>query len=97
MFVVRLAAAASISSRTVLNACMCVCVCLQQDRIQANNGVLTISSLNLADIAMYQCVAENKHGRVFTNAELRVVGKTKHAALKIHLLELCSFHLPNHM
>lgn len=44
-----------------------------EDRLQVNNGVLTISSLNLADIGMYQCVAENKHGRIFTNAELRVV------------------------
>uniref|UniRef100_A0A4W6C832 Contactin 3a, tandem duplicate 1 n=1 Tax=Lates calcarifer TaxID=8187 RepID=A0A4W6C832_LATCA len=46
---------------------------MEQDRVQANNGVLTIGSLNLADIGMYQCVAENKHGRIFTNAELRVV------------------------
>lgn len=60
---------------------MCVSVCLQQDRILANNGVLTISSLNLADIGMYQCVAENKHGRIFTNAELRVIGNTKRARL----------------
>uniref|UniRef100_A0A3Q3KEX2 Contactin 3a, tandem duplicate 1 n=1 Tax=Monopterus albus TaxID=43700 RepID=A0A3Q3KEX2_MONAL len=44
-----------------------------EDRVQVNNGVLTISSLNLADIGMYQCVAENKHGRIFTNAELRVI------------------------
>ncbi|XP_068184583.1 contactin-4 isoform X2 [Antennarius striatus] len=44
-----------------------------EDRIQPNNGVLMINSLNLADIGMYQCVAENKHGRIFTNAELRVV------------------------
>lgn len=56
---------------------VCVCVCVQQDRVQVNNGALTISSLNLADIGMYQCVAENKHGRIFTNAELRVIGKTK--------------------
>ncbi|KAG8002757.1 Contactin-4, partial [Nibea albiflora] len=46
---------------------------MEQDRVQANNGVLTINSLNLADIGMYQCVAENKHGRIFTNAELRVI------------------------
>ncbi|XP_020487967.1 contactin-4 isoform X1 [Labrus bergylta] len=46
---------------------------IEQDRVQANNGLLTISSLNLADIGMYQCVAENKHGRIFTNAELRVI------------------------
>ncbi|XP_035992300.1 contactin-4 isoform X2 [Fundulus heteroclitus] len=44
-----------------------------EDRVQVNNGVLTISSLNLGDIGMYQCVAENKHGRIFTNAELRVI------------------------
>ncbi|XP_053706612.1 contactin-4 isoform X1 [Synchiropus splendidus] len=46
---------------------------MEQDRVQMSNGVLTISSLNLADMGMYQCVAENKHGRVYTNAELRVV------------------------
>ncbi|KAF3696754.1 Contactin-4 Brain-derived immunoglobulin superfamily protein 2 [Channa argus] len=46
---------------------------MEQDRVQVNNGMLTISSLNLADIGMYQCVAENKHGRIFTNAELRVI------------------------
>ncbi|MED6277090.1 Contactin-4 [Characodon lateralis] len=46
---------------------------MEQDRVQVNNGVLTISNLNLADIGMYQCVAENKHGRIFTNAELRVI------------------------
>ncbi|XP_029911595.1 contactin-4 [Myripristis murdjan] len=44
-----------------------------EDRVQVNNGVLTISSLKLADIGMYQCVAENKHGRIFTNTELRVI------------------------
>ncbi|KAM3872538.1 contactin-4 [Diretmus argenteus] len=44
-----------------------------EDRVQVNNGVLTISSLKLADIGMYQCVAENKHGRFFTNTELRVI------------------------
>ncbi|XP_069545155.1 contactin-4 isoform X2 [Brachyistius frenatus] len=44
-----------------------------EDRVLVANGVLTISSLNLADIGMYQCVAENKHGRIFTNAELRVI------------------------
>ncbi|XP_034029119.1 contactin-4 [Thalassophryne amazonica] len=44
-----------------------------EDRVQVTNGVLTISSLTLADIGMYQCVAENKHGRLVTNSELRVV------------------------
>ena len=58
-------------------------VSLFQDRVQVNNGVLTISSLKLADIGMYQCVAENKHGRVFTNTELRVIGKIQHAIIII--------------
>ncbi|XP_057673315.1 contactin-4 isoform X2 [Corythoichthys intestinalis] len=46
---------------------------LTEGRIQVNNGILTISGLSLADIGTYQCVAENKHGRVFTNAELQVI------------------------
>ncbi|XP_063064101.1 contactin-4 [Engraulis encrasicolus] len=44
-----------------------------ENKVQVVNGVLTISSLTLSDAAMYQCVAENRHGRVFTNAELRVI------------------------
>lgn len=46
-----------------------------------NNGLLTISSLNLADMGMYQCVAENKHGRIFTNAELQVTGEIQNWVL----------------
>uniref|UniRef100_A0A4W4F1R6 Contactin 3a, tandem duplicate 1 n=1 Tax=Electrophorus electricus TaxID=8005 RepID=A0A4W4F1R6_ELEEL len=42
-----------------------------EDRIQVVNGALYISSLTLADTGLYQCVAENRHGRVFGNAELR--------------------------
>ncbi|XP_026873742.2 LOW QUALITY PROTEIN: contactin-3 [Electrophorus electricus] len=44
-----------------------------EDRIQVVNGALYISSLTLADTGLYQCVAENRHGRVFGNAELRVI------------------------
>ncbi|KAF6735509.1 Contactin-3 [Oryzias melastigma] len=44
-----------------------------EDRIQVNDGVLTIKSLNQADVGMYQCVAENKYGRIFCNAQLRVL------------------------
>lgn len=58
-----------------------VFVCLQQDRIEVNDGVLTIRSLNLVDVGMYQCVAENKYGRIFCNAQLRVLGKTHHTRL----------------
>ncbi|XP_697914.4 contactin-4 isoform X1 [Danio rerio] len=44
-----------------------------EDRIQVINGALSISSLTLSDTGMYQCIAENRHGRVFANAELRVI------------------------
>ncbi|XP_066559318.1 contactin-2 isoform X2 [Amia ocellicauda] len=43
-----------------------------QDRIEVNNGQLKISSLALEDSGMYQCVAENKHGTIYSNAELKV-------------------------
>uniref|UniRef100_A0A671TDE3 Contactin-4-like n=1 Tax=Sinocyclocheilus anshuiensis TaxID=1608454 RepID=A0A671TDE3_9TELE len=36
------------------------------------NGALSISSLTLSDTGMYQCITENRHGRVFANAELKV-------------------------
>nr|XP_055043478.1 contactin-4 isoform X1 [Misgurnus anguillicaudatus] len=44
-----------------------------EDRIQVINGALSISGLTLTDTGMYQCIAENRHGRVFANAELRVI------------------------
>nr|XP_023659474.1 contactin-2-like [Paramormyrops kingsleyae]XP_023659476.1 contactin-2-like [Paramormyrops kingsleyae] len=43
-----------------------------QDRIEVNGGLLKISHLALEDSGMYQCVAENKHGTIYSNAELRV-------------------------
>uniref|UniRef100_A0AAR2LEA9 Contactin 2 n=1 Tax=Pygocentrus nattereri TaxID=42514 RepID=A0AAR2LEA9_PYGNA len=39
--------------------------------LQVNNGLLKISNLALEDSGMYQCVAENKHGTIYSNAELR--------------------------
>ncbi|XP_006890703.1 PREDICTED: contactin-3 [Elephantulus edwardii] len=44
-----------------------------EERIQIENGALTISDLNVTDSGMFQCVAENKHGLVYSSAELRVV------------------------
>uniref|UniRef100_A0A3Q3W7P1 Uncharacterized protein n=1 Tax=Mola mola TaxID=94237 RepID=A0A3Q3W7P1_MOLML len=43
-----------------------------QDRVVVNGPRLKISNLALEDSGMYQCVAENKHGRVYSTAELRV-------------------------
>uniref|UniRef100_A0A673FRF3 Contactin-2-like n=1 Tax=Sinocyclocheilus rhinocerous TaxID=307959 RepID=A0A673FRF3_9TELE len=48
-----------------------------QDRVEVNNGRLRISNLALEDSGMYQCVAENKHGTIYSNAELRVQDATK--------------------
>ncbi|TRY69792.1 hypothetical protein DNTS_000582 [Danionella cerebrum] len=44
-----------------------------EGRVQIENGALSISSLNLADGGMYQCVAENKHGIIYSSAELMVL------------------------
>ncbi|XP_036387101.1 contactin-4 isoform X2 [Megalops cyprinoides] len=44
-----------------------------EERIQVINGALSISRLTLPDVGMYQCVAGNKHGEIYTNAELRVI------------------------
>lgn len=39
------------------------------------NGALSISRMVLSDAGIYQCVAENKYGEVYSNAELKVIGK----------------------
>jgi receptor-type tyrosine-protein phosphatase gamma len=39
-------------------------------------GTLNITVVNLSDAGMYQCVAENKHGVIFSNAELSLIGKS---------------------
>ncbi|XP_028302819.1 contactin-4 isoform X1 [Gouania willdenowi] len=44
-----------------------------EERVQVTNGVLSISRLTLSDTGMYQCVAGNKHGEVYSNTELRVI------------------------
>ncbi|XP_033293064.1 contactin-3 isoform X2 [Orcinus orca] len=44
-----------------------------EGRTQIENGALTISNLNVTDSGMFQCIAENKHGLVYSSAELKVV------------------------
>ncbi|XP_016374543.1 contactin-4-like isoform X1 [Sinocyclocheilus rhinocerous] len=44
-----------------------------EERVQVINGALSITRLALSDIGMYQCVAGNKYGEVYSNAELRVI------------------------
>ncbi|XP_018102028.2 contactin-2 [Xenopus laevis] len=43
-----------------------------QVTIEVHNGQLKFTSLSLHDSGMYQCVAENKHGTIYTSAELTV-------------------------
>ncbi|CAB1315313.1 unnamed protein product [Coregonus sp. 'balchen'] len=43
-----------------------------QERVEVNGGRLKVINLALEDSGMYQCVAENKHGTIYSNAELRV-------------------------
>uniref|UniRef100_A0A8C5EC44 Contactin 2 n=1 Tax=Gouania willdenowi TaxID=441366 RepID=A0A8C5EC44_GOUWI len=45
---------------------------ITQDRVEVNGPRLKISNLALEDSGMYQCVAENKHGTIYSSAELRV-------------------------
>ncbi|KAM9533484.1 LOW QUALITY PROTEIN: contactin-6 [Guaruba guarouba] len=44
----------------------------KQERIQIENGSLIIPMLNMSDSGLY-CVAENKCGTIYANAELRVI------------------------
>ncbi|XP_050835399.1 contactin-4 isoform X1 [Serinus canaria] len=46
---------------------------LPQGRVQLEQGSLTIANVSLSDAGMYQCVAENRHGVIFANAELSVI------------------------
>uniref|UniRef100_A0A667XVR1 Contactin 3b n=1 Tax=Myripristis murdjan TaxID=586833 RepID=A0A667XVR1_9TELE len=46
---------------------------MSEGRIQIENGALSIAALNLSDAGMYQCVAENKHGIIYSSAELMVL------------------------
>uniref|UniRef100_A0A8C5HVP9 Contactin-3-like n=1 Tax=Gouania willdenowi TaxID=441366 RepID=A0A8C5HVP9_GOUWI len=44
-----------------------------EGRVQIENGALSIAGLNLSDSGMYQCVAENKHGIIYSSAQLMVL------------------------
>lgn len=46
-----------------------------QGRLEAVNGELAIHKVQPTDSGMYQCVAENKYGAVYSSAELKILGK----------------------
>lgn len=45
-----------------------------QGRVEILNGELAIHKVQQTDSGMYQCVAENKYGAVYSNAELKILG-----------------------
>ncbi|XP_075952378.1 contactin-3 [Anarhichas minor] len=44
-----------------------------EGRVQIENGALSIAAVNLSDSGVYQCVAENKHGIIYSSAQLMVL------------------------
>lgn len=62
-----------------------------QGRVQIENGALSIAALNLSDSGMYQCVAENKHGIIYSSAQLMVLGKIASLPPLLSCLSVCAF------
>lgn len=62
-----------------------------QGRIQIENGALSIAELNLSDSGMYQCVAENKYGIIYSSAQLMVLGKIASLPMLLSCLSVCAF------
>ncbi|KAJ8342773.1 hypothetical protein SKAU_G00327010 [Synaphobranchus kaupii] len=46
---------------------------LSQSRVETVSGELLIHGVRQADSGMYQCVAENKYGAVYSSAELKIL------------------------
>ncbi|XP_038617776.1 contactin-5 isoform X2 [Tachyglossus aculeatus] len=52
-----------------------------QSGIEMANGVLMIHNVNQSDAGMYQCLAENKYGTIYANAELKILASAPTFAL----------------
>lgn len=59
-----------------------------QGRVQIENGALSIATVNLSDSGVYQCVAENKHGIIYSRAQLMVLGKIASLLLLLSCLSV---------
>ncbi|XP_036379393.1 contactin-5-like isoform X2 [Megalops cyprinoides] len=46
---------------------------LPQSRVEMVNGELFIRGVRLEDSGMYQCIAENKYGAIYSSAELKIL------------------------
>nr|XP_015197270.1 PREDICTED: contactin-5 isoform X3 [Lepisosteus oculatus] len=44
-----------------------------QSRMEMVNGELIIRNVNQSDAGMYQCIAENKYGAIYSSAELKIL------------------------
>ena len=53
------------------------------------NGELSVRNVMQSDSGMYTCVAENKYGTVYSNAELRVLGKYPLGVVSLFLPPNC--------
>uniref|UniRef100_A0AAQ5Y6A6 Contactin 3b n=1 Tax=Amphiprion ocellaris TaxID=80972 RepID=A0AAQ5Y6A6_AMPOC len=62
---------------------------MAEGRVQIENGALSIAALNLSDSGMYQCVAENKHGIIYSSAQLMVLGKIASLLFLLSCLSVC--------
>uniref|UniRef100_A0A8C9YB57 Contactin 3b n=1 Tax=Sander lucioperca TaxID=283035 RepID=A0A8C9YB57_SANLU len=62
---------------------------MAEGRVQIENGALSIAVLNLSDSGMYQCVAENKHGIIYSGGQLMVLGKIASLPLLLSCLSVC--------
>lgn len=51
---------------------------------QLQRKEMRFSSLTFDDSGMYQCTAENRHGVIYANAELRVFGESHFGFLPQH-------------
>jgi len=67
---------------------------LPQDREELVNGELSIRSVVQSDSGMYTCVAENKYGAIYSNAELKVLGKYPTFGLFLCLFQVLSHQTP---
>ncbi|KAM5126643.1 contactin-3-like [Callospermophilus lateralis] len=69
-------------------------VLVLEERIQIENSALTISNLYVTDSVMFQCIAENKHGLVYSSAELKVVASapdfSKNPMKRLVQAQVCS-------
>lgn len=46
-----------------------------------------MQSLTFDDAGMYQCIAENMHGIIYANAELKIVGQWNYFSIYYFMVE----------